>query len=145
MKIKWIFVVLMIAVLMLTGCQSAESTQAPDQESEEGSTSEQVVDEGQAQDAYPAPVEIAPITEDAYPDPLYPDIVDGSEVEWEQAEAIILNGEVSLINLQSETMRVTMGLKDGRLLVVVIEGAAQVHETLASCGDLCRNVVFTQE
>jgi len=42
-------------------------------------------------------------------------------------------------------MRVTMGLKDGRLLVVVIEGAAQVHETLASCGDLCRNVVFTQE
>lgn len=145
MKIRWIIVMLMIAVLTLAACQSAETTQAPGQESDDSSTSEQAVEDDQAQGAYPEPVESAPITVDAYPDPLFPDLLDGVEVEWEQAEAMILNGEVRLVNLQSETMRVTMGLKDGRLLVVVITKAAQLHETLALCGDLCKSVVFTQE
>jgi len=148
MKIKWIIVISLIAVFALSACQSTENTGTQDQGANESIIVEQPDDEAPSQEqgdiAYPAPVGDT-TSSDAYPDPLYPEVQDGGEVEWDQATAILKNGEVRALTLQSETMRLTMALKDGRLLVVVVANADQVYKTLASCGEVCNNVIFKSE
>jgi len=149
MKIKWIIVISLIAVFALSACQSTETAGTQDQGPDEGISADQPVDETSSQEqeeiAYPGPVVEDTTSSDAYPDPLYPEVTDGGEVQWDQATAMLKNGEVRTLTLQSETMRVTMALKDGRLLVVVVVNSDQVHSTLASCGEVCKTVIFKQE
>lgn len=148
MKIKWIIVISLIAVFALSACQSTETAGTQDQGANESINVEQPGEEASSQEqgdiAYPPPVEDTS-SSDAYPDPLYPEVQDGGEVEWDKATAMLKNGEVRALTLQSETMRVTMALKDGRLLVVIVANSDQVHSTLASCGEICKQVIFKQE
>ena len=146
MKIRWILIITLIAFVALSACQSADST--GQQTSEESTTTEQPSGEEQTQgentDAYPAPV-----VEDtgivAYPDPLYPDVQDGEEVTWTQAKAMIINGEVGAVRIISDSAHVTLAMKDGRLIVVVVDDIMDVHNAIAECGTTCRNLLVEQD
>ena len=147
MKTRWIVLLTLILILTLSACDAAQSTQETEQPGEQN-IFEQSQEPSQAEvpvdSAYPGPVADT-ASGDAYPDPLYPDIQDGTEVNWDQAQAMIINGEVRMVQLQSSTLQVTLGLKDGRLMYVVITNPDQLHSAIAQCGDLCRSLAFSQD
>lgn len=151
MKFRWILIVAMVAILILSACQSETSgTGEPTQASGENLTSEQPQEEAPAAEQpgvpYPGPGQ-EPAVEDfsAYPDPLFPDLSDGDEIEWEQASAMIMNGEVSMVTWESSSARTTLGLKDGRLVIVIVEDPEVIHRTISECGEICSNILFNQE
>jgi len=151
MKFRWILIVAMVAILILTACQSKTSgTEEATQASGENLTLEQPQEEAPAAEQpgvpYPGPGQ-EPAAEDysAYPEPLFPELSDGDEVDWEKASAMIMNGEVSMVTWESSSGRTTLGLKDGRLVIVIVEDSDIIHRTISECGEICANIPFAQE
>ena len=144
----WLSLVLLL-LISLTACQSATPTVVVSTQPAQPST-----DSG----AYPAPLaeptQIAPgSASDLYPAPtagstknvpgsasvLYPDPQSGEAVMWNQAEAMILNGEVVKITRQGEK-EITIDLKDGRSLIVKGPTEETVQKLFETCGDLCKTI-----
>ena len=124
----WLSLVVLL-LISLTACQSATPT----------IVSTQPVQPSTDSGAYPAPsaepTTIAPSSASV----LYPDPQSGDEVMWNQAEAMILNGEVVKITRDNER-QITIDLKDGRSLIVMGPTEETVQQLLETCGDLCNSV-----
>ena len=78
------------------------------------------------------------------PEVLYPDLTDGSEVSWSQAAGMILNGEVAKVT-QSQDLKVTLSLKDGRTLLTTEAQIDQVLRVVEMCGDKCKGIETATE
>lgn len=98
---------------------------------------------------YPAPLieEIATSTARPTVPPgqaMYPEIENNSNINWFQAEAMILNGEVAKIVLLQD-LNFQLMLKDGRLLNSIQPGADSITQTIETCGGLCSATQVGQE
>ena len=56
-----------------------------------------------------------------------------------------MNGELSVIKIISGDPEVALVLRDGRVLVVTVLDVMDIHNSLAECGESCRNVVIQQD
>jgi hypothetical protein len=88
-----------------------------------------------AQVAPPAPGEAAV---------LYPGVLDGAEVYWTQAVAMLQNGEVEQV-MQTHDLKVYLTVKDGRTLFSFEPQIDEVLKVIQSCGDLCKNILVATE
>lgn len=96
------------------------------------------------QDSYPAPGVAAPTSPPsldsqaaggaAYPAPGQPE-----EIGWSSAQTRIMNGEVSGV-VQTQSLQVTLTLKDGRTMVTTEPALDDVFKALDQCGDPCKDV-----
>ena len=138
MKTRWLLWLSICLVLILAACQNKTSTTQP------GATG-----------AYPPPGQGTPSVTQAYPSPqqpapqtnpsaLYPGVKDGDTVLWAQAVAMLQNGEVAKVT-QSQTLRVILSLKDGRSLNTTEPSFDEVARVIAACGDICKDIVVTNE
>ncbi|MFM8319812.1 MAG: hypothetical protein ACKOC5_02770 [Chloroflexota bacterium] len=76
--------------------------------------------------------------------PVYPDLTSGSQVPWEQAEAMVLNGEVQQISVAKDNI-VTLALKDGRSFTSQMPEAGLVETLMSRCGIVCQDIqIVTQ-
>lgn len=75
---------------------------------------------------------------------LYPGVQDGAEVYWEQAVAMILNGEVTQV-MQTHDLKVYLTLKDGRTLFSIEPAIDDVMRIIESCGDPCKAIMIATE
>ena len=150
MKIRWIVFIALITIFALNGCSSTETTDTPDATGEVNlPIVQQENDPINPTLAYPAPIFPAlaypPPSVEVNPDALYPGFEDGTEVTWEQAKAMILNGEVRMVKVQGEPTNVTLGLIDGRLFYAVATDQLVVINVIRGCGLICQNIIFYQE
>lgn len=129
MRARLFLSVLVLAAVLLSACQSATPTPAQT--------------EAPPSDVYPAPLaqETSPPVKSG--PVLYPDVQSGSEVSWEAAKAMILNGEVAKITEQVKT--VTLDLKDGRSLTAVEDNPGDVQKVVDSCGDPCKGLAIDKQ
>lgn len=153
MRFRWFVVFVLITLMVLSACQASGDT-----ESQEQPANEQLTEDGLAVEqsnsaeqpstndpvTYPAP-EVEQAAVNPYPAPVFPDLQDGEEVTWEQSREMIMNGEVGVIKIVSGDSEVTLVLRDGRVLVVTVLDVMDIHNTLAECGESCRNVVIQQD
>lgn len=125
MKLRFVLLGVLLAALILAGCQPAATPTAAPSNPAGGPGS------------YPSPqVQAKPAQSQG---PIYPTLKNGSEVTWEQGTSMILNGEVKqLIIDQASTL--TILLKDGRSMTAKPVTKAQVDEIVKICGDLCKDV-----
>ena len=91
---------------------------------------------------YP-PAEVGPESTLASP-VLYPDIKDGAEITWNQAIALLYNGEVSKV-IQSSSLKVTLLLKDGRTLITTEPALDDVVKAIQTCGAPCQEIEVVTE
>jgi hypothetical protein len=75
---------------------------------------------------------------------MYPEIENNTNINWFQAEAMVLNGEVAKIVLLQD-LNVQLMLKDGRLLNSIQPAADSVTQTIEACGELCSATEVGQE
>jgi len=144
MKTRTILSALLLLALLLSACQSAAPTpQAP--VTEPAGANPTPGDYPEPQDGadaspagYPAPQEKS-VQAPASTTVLYPDPQSGDEVSWDQAYAMMRNGEVTEI-LKSSTGMLTLTLKDGRALVVKEPKAGDLEIALKSCGAVCESI-----
>jgi hypothetical protein len=129
MKSRLLMIGILIGLLLLAACQSGNNPADGD--------------------VYPAPLieEIATAT--ARPTVLpgqamYPEIENNTNINWYQAEAMILNGEVAKVVLLQD-LNFQLMLKDGRLLNSIQPGADSISQTIEACGELCNATEVVQE
>ncbi len=138
MKTRWLLWLSMCLVVILAACQKNVVTTQP---------------EGTG--AYPPPGQETPSGTQAYPAPkqpasqtnpsaLYPAAKDGDTVTWDQAVAMLQNGEVAKVT-QSQSLKVILSLKDGRSLNTTEPSFDDVVKVIAACGDKCKDIVVTNE
>jgi len=94
-------------------------------------------------DPYAYPAQGAPLAPGAA-DTLYPGVLDGTEVNWGQALAMIMNGEVTQV-MQTHDLEVYLTLKDGRTLRSIEPQIDEVMKVIQSCGDPCKNIMIATE
>lgn len=134
-----LMLVIMIAIFLTTACQRAPTTEGVPVEGEETREAE----------GYPYPAEGETIPLQEYPPlpeeegGLYPDYMDGDEIVWEHAVALILNGEVDAIT--ENQLRVVLNLKDGRTLLTTQPAVGEVLNVIRSCGVPCEEIIVTTE
>jgi hypothetical protein len=75
---------------------------------------------------------------------LYPGIQDGAEAYWDQAVAMILNGEVTQV-MQTHDLKVYLTLKDGRTLFSIEPEIDEVMRVIEFCGEPCKNIMVASE
>ncbi len=129
MKNRLLLIGVLIGLLLLAACQSGGDTASGDE--------------------YPAPLieEIATSTARPTVPPgqaMYPEIENNTNINWFQAEAMVLNGEVAKIVLLQD-LNVQLMLKDGRLLNSIQPAADSVTQTIEACGELCSAMEVGQE
>jgi hypothetical protein len=133
---KSMLVMMLLLALLTAGCQAA------------GTGGEQVV----ATTAAPAPGGAYPGS-GAYPSlsgtagqtgSLYPWYLEGTDIGWEQAVALINNSEVSKV-VQAHDLKVTITLKDGRTLTATEPAIDQVLQVIQACGDPCKDIQVATE
>ena len=148
MRKQLLLTLMLLAVLLVSGCQVA-GPGASD-------PTETVLPADPSAGEYPAPG-ADPGIDDAYPGPdviptempdagsaLYPVYVDGDMVSWEQAVAMILNGEVTQV-FQTHDLQVTISLKDGRSLTTTEPAIDDVMQVIETCGAPCQNIAIATE
>jgi hypothetical protein len=57
---------------------------------------------------------------------------------------MILNGEVTQIQ-QTQDLKLTLGLKDGRSLLSFTPAADAVDQAIQKCGDLCKGTKVSKQ
>lgn len=153
---RWLILVLMTLVVLLTACQPAP-TSAPVGATERPAAAT----ETPAEASYPYPVQpqaTAPIGEEGYPAPqgqtlegsgaesAYP--VPGSEqatiVSWEEAQNLIQEGQVAQVT-QLHNLTVFLTLEDGRMVQTIEPNIDDVFEVIEQCGDACADILVATE
>jgi hypothetical protein len=130
-------ILLVLVVLLLTGCQLGKKTPT-EQPKEPVGTAYPAMPTQQpaASTGYPAPVE-QPTA--ANPANLYPAFKEGDQIAWNQAAALIANGEVMKI-IAAPSLQVTLFLKDGRSLVTQQPAEGELQKVLDACGEACKDI-----
>lgn len=98
-----------------------------------------VVNPQPATRAYPAPGEEVNIQDEGTQR-----FQDGDEILWQEAELIIMNGDVESV-VQTHDLDVTLVLKDGRRLYTEEPEIDEVIKVIGLCGDLCANIRVATE
>lgn len=98
-----------------------------------------VVNPKPATRAYPAPGEEVNIQDEGTQR-----FQDGDEILWQEAELIIMNGDVESV-VQTHDLDVTLVLKDGRRLYTEEPEIDEVIKVIGLCGDLCANIRVATE
>ena len=104
------------------------------------------------EEAYPAPAEAYPAPVEAYPQPQiydpYPDSETSSleavEIEWGEAQKIIMNGAVSQVTQTHDGM-VILHLKDGVVFTAKQPQLDEVLKVIEKCGDDCKDIRIATE
>jgi len=161
---KPIYILLLVAVILLTGCQSAapepspevveeveqpveEGYPPPDQMPSEGPDLDPVSDE-----PYPY-LEAPPVSNEPYPalqvpmvsnDPYAAPSNERASITWEETKALILEGQVVQVT-QLHSLDVTIYLKDGRIVSTVEPEIDAIFILLDECGEICSEVVRATE
>ena len=130
MKIRLLFVLLVLGAFSLIGCQSDGNYPGP---SEENVPPEEEI--------FPTDT---PRPEVAPGEAMYPEIENNSGVNWFKAEAMILNGEVSEILVKADKS-LQLSLKDGRLLTSAQPAADSVAAAIEQCAEKCSGTVVKEE
>ena len=150
MKVRYIFFLILIALIALVGCSSAETPQESSEDSSVTPTSESAYPlpaypvPADAAPAYPAPAYPGPELSGSNPGALYPDVASGSTVTWDQAVEMLNNGEVLVVRVKGQPAEVTLGLIDGRELYCSADGQSVVVDAIRNCA-VCGNITFFQE
>jgi flagellar basal body L-ring protein FlgH len=140
MKSRLLIALAMLALVVLSACQTAAPTIVPTQEPQNPAATAPVQNQEQA---YPQPQSQESVQQaQPAPEVLYPDIAGGGEVTWQQAKAMILNGEVAKVVESQDT--VTLTLKDGRVLVTRPTQGTPA-EIIESCGAPCQNIELSAQ
>jgi len=107
-------------------------------------------------EGYPLPDQQPAMDPEGYPPPVsdsppldgsllaYPEIGDGGELTWEQAQFMILQGYVSQV-AQEHSQKVFLTLKDGRTLFTVEPNLDDVFTIIEECGEICQDIVIATE
>jgi len=128
MKLRWLGMSCLLLALLLSACQSSEVTD-------------------EAEGAYPAPQ-----VGDSYPQPQvvdpYPDAElkqeDALEIEWGDAEDIIMNGAISQIT-QTHDGVLILKTREGVVFVTQQPEVDEVFKVIERCGDLCADILVATE
>jgi uncharacterized protein YlzI (FlbEa/FlbD family) len=138
MKTRWLLSLVLLIGVALSACKKVQPTEAPNQPTS----------------AYPSPEEYpAPLSGNPYPgsgpvstnpNALYPMFTNGDEVPWNQAVAMIKNGEVSKV-IQTHSLQVTLTLIDGRTLVTKEAAIDDVIKVIQECGAQCKSIAVATE
>jgi hypothetical protein len=147
MKARIWLMALLLAAVILAGCQSGAPTPA--------ATEAPVAATEAPAESYPAPEQAGenaqPAAEEPYPGPsllaaaqedtgsIYPDPKSGDEILWHQAESLLLNGEVTQV-IQEADLKVTLMLADGRSLWSAQPAEDTVLQVIETCGEPCANI-----
>ena len=153
-KRVWLITVITVTlVIVLAACQ--KSTQAPVSNTEEVSAPTESLELPIEQEQAPTlQAQTYPEPEQPYPPPAsvlpvynpYPGPSEGvsNYVDWSQAEALILKGEVTEV-YQTHTLHVTLVLIDGKIILVVEPELDEIFNVVERCGDLCKDVIRATE
>jgi hypothetical protein len=164
MKSKTLFLVIVLLIgIGLTACQRDETKESPDETVIVETPP--AVDNSEATD-YPRPATQVPQTPvplptydpDNYPPPeeqptspplsvpsfTYPDIEDGGELSWVQAQQMILQGYVVEV-MQTHELKVYLTLKDGRTLITVEPKIDDIFNVIEVCGETCVDIIIATE
>ena len=155
-----IMVILIIFGLTLVGCQEATPTSepspeqtlkhtatfqiSPENEQKPVETEEKPTPQNQASpspaQAYPPPLIVQPVY-NPYPGPS-----EGVNnfIDWSQAEAIIMTGEVLEI-YQAYNLHVTLVLIDGNIYLTIEPGFDDAFNVVERCGEPCKDVIKVSE
>jgi inhibitor of cysteine peptidase len=77
-------------------------------------------------------------------DNILPEDQTAEQVTWEEAEALILSGEVEMI-FQAHSLEVRLRLKDGRELVTEEPSIDEVFRVVDRCGEKCAGIAMATE
>jgi hypothetical protein len=155
MKMRILFVLtLALALLALSACQPAAPTSGPQPNNPPAANTQSP----QGEAAYP-PVETVPelpAGQSAYPgmealgtvagiveDDTYPDIADGSSIDWAKAYGLITRGEVVKV-ITGDAGQVTLNLKDGRTLTAQMPSPQDLQVALDAC-QVCEGLEVVRE
>jgi len=72
--------------------------------------------------------------------PISPEAV----VSWEEAEALILSGQVEQV-AQAHSLEVTLYLRDGRQLSTTEPKIDEVFDVIGRCGEPCADMILATE
>lgn len=142
MKFRLITILSFLALIILAACTTptpAVSTEQPAGESPNAPAATATPE------AYPSPAEQAVVTEEpqvASGQALYPEPQSGDTVNWSQTVAMMNNGEVAQV-LKSNTLELTLSLKDGRSLVTFEPQDGELQIAIDRCGDTCASIEVT--
>ena len=142
MKFRLTIILSLLMLLALAACTTpspAVTTEGPSNEPQSAATATAPAE------VYPAPAQESAPQEAPQPvagQPMYPDPQSGDIVNWSQAVAMLKNAEVTQI-VRSQTLELTLNLKDGRSLVTNEPNTGELQIVLDSCGDVCSTVEVT--
>ena len=152
---KPIYILLLVAVLLLTACQSATPEPSPEVEEEV----EQPVEAGypppdQMPSDFPYPDPVSPpVSNEPYPalqlpmvsnDPYAAPGNERASINWEEAKTLIMEGQVVQVT-QLHSLDVTIYLKDGRVVSTIEPEIDAIFVLLDECGEICSEVVRATE
>ena len=139
MRYKWLLIGLLIIILVLTGCQSKEATEEPltGTQGVPYPSNNENVGNGQGE-PYPGAS-----TANGQVYVPYPDIQDGSDVEWKLAKYFIEWGFVDKI-VYIDPPNVVVMLKDGRSLKSTEPENGALLVLINSCGPVCKAIEIQQ-
>jgi hypothetical protein len=130
MKVKTMFLALLVIAVLFSACQAAQNPSADTQK--------------QSEQAKAYPNSDLPTPAENLPAVLYPDAKDGDIVTFRQIVAMIKNGEVTKV-IQTHDLKVFATLKDGRVLSAVEPQIDDVINAIKTCGDPCKNIRIATE
>ena len=136
---KNLLIILMVLALLAAGCQvtgqgGGQATEAP-----RALPSDPAYPAGSG-DPYPAAPGAAPDEGGA----LYPWFETGTELLWEHAVAMIMNGEVSQV-VQAHDLTVQLTLKDGRTMTAIEPAIDEIFRVIETCGAPCSDIRVATE
>ena len=156
MKIRIFLALLLTGLFALTACQPGPPAAAPTSDPAAEAYPEPTEPPAGVQEASPEPpveepgaypeVPMMPTEEFTGPtgDELYPGIQSGSEVTWDQAVAMIRNGEVASV-AQTHELRVTLNLLDGRTFEATQPRIDEIFAVIDACGEVCSDIQIATE
>lgn len=150
-----IFFITLVVAVLLSACQS--STPIPVTEPEDVSSPTESIEFPEEQGGTEVPTlqaEAYPEPEQPYPPPVllvpvynpYPGPSEGDNnyVDWTEAEALVLRGEVSEA-YQAHTLHVTLVLIDGNVVLTIEPEIDELFNVVERCGDLCSEIILATE
>jgi hypothetical protein len=149
----WKTLLLITLVFLLAACQPA----APTPTSEPPATEEPAIATEKLSEPYPAQeATTASGDQEGYPapqgqtveglsgEPGYPAPEEGEMISWEEAQSLILEGQVTQVT-QLHNLSVYLTLEDGSTVQTIEPNIDDVFDVIEQCGDPCANIAIATE